>query len=357
MDNLLNRDWPQAEPWIVAVVVLGVWCLFGWAFQKALAARLRRWAEKTEGTFDDALVAALPGPLNLLVFVTGMMVALRFTPEQDAQIARIHAGFEILLLLGLVYLADRLGQAALKGLEQRREALRHSHVFLSALLHVAVWSIGGLMVLGNLGVSITPILASLGVGSLAVALALQSTLANLFSGFYLLLDRPVRVGDFIKLESGEEGTVEAVGWRTTQIKTLGNLLIVLPNSKLAEAKIVNYDRPDKELSFVVEVGTAYDSDLEKVERVTLETARDTMAHVPGAAKHFEPAVRFHGFGPSSIDFSVSFRAKSFKDQFLIKHEFIKALQKRYKKEGIEIPYPTQTLSIRPQTIKRGKRRP
>jgi small-conductance mechanosensitive channel len=155
------------------------------------------------------------------------------------------------------------------------------------------------------------------------------------------------VGDLIKLESGEEGTVEVVGWRTAQIKTLGNVLIVLPNSKLAEAKILNYDRPDKEMGFFVEVGVAYQSDLDQVERVTVETAKEVLSKIPGAAKNFEPVVRYTSFGPSSIDFNVNLRAQGFTDQFLIKHEFIKALKKRYEKEGIEIPYPTQTVMMVP----------
>jgi small-conductance mechanosensitive channel len=343
----LSIDGSVMGPWLVVAFVQILWCLAGWAIQRFVTSHLRKWAEKTEGTFDDAIVAALPAPLNILVLVTGLMVAVRFAPLTDEKIVRFNGVIEILLMLAFVYFADRLIQAVLDSFEKKHVALKPLHFIISALLHVLVWGLGVMTVLSNLGVSITPLLASLGVGSLAVALALQSTLANLFSGFYLLLDRPVRVGDLIKLESGEEGTVEVVGWRTAQIKTLGNVLIVLPNSKLAEAKILNYDRPDKEMGFFVEVGVAYQSDLDQVERVTVETAKEVLSKIPGAAKNFEPVVRYTSFGPSSIDFNVNLRAQGFTDQFLIKHEFIKALKKRYEKEGIEIPYPTQTVMMVP----------
>lgn len=341
----LAIDGSVMGPWLVVVFVQVLWCLAGWAIQRFVTSHLRRWAEKTDGTFDDAIVAALPTPLNILVLVTGLMVAIRFAPLTDEKIVRFNGVVEILLMLAFVYFADRLIQAILDSFEKKHVALKPLHFIISALLHVLVWGLGVMTVLSNLGVSITPLLASLGVGSLAVALALQSTLANLFSGFYLLLDRPVRVGDLIKLESGEEGTVEVVGWRTAQIKTLGNVLIVLPNSKLAEAKILNYDRPEKEMGFSVEVGVAYDSDLDQVERVTVETAKEVLGRVQGGAKNAEPSVRFKNFGPSSIDFNVNLRAQSFTDQYLLKHEFIKALKKRYEKEGIEIPYPTQKLTV------------
>jgi len=353
---MVNASMDAVVPWLIVLGVQAVWCLAGWAFQRLLIARLRKWASKTQGTFDDAIVEALPAPVNILVFVTGLMVAVRFTPLSDVRIEHLDRFIGILLLVGFVYFADRLVQAVLTSLERRHESLKPSHFITSALLHVAVWGLGLLTVLGNLGISITPLLASLGVGSLAVALALQNTLANLFSGFYLLLDRPVRVGDLIRLETGEEGTVEVVGWRTAQIKTLANVLIVLPNSKLAEAKLLNYDRPDKELSFSLEVGVAHDSDLDLVERVTIETAQDVLLKPPGAAKDFTPVVRFQRFGPSTIDLTVSFRAKSYIDQFAIRHEFIKRIQKRYKKEGVEIPYPTQTVRMVPPPTKPPKRR-
>ena len=201
------------------------------------------------------------------------------------------------------------------------------------------------MILNALGVSITPLLTTLGIGGLAVALALQDTLSNFFSGFYTTMAKNIRVGDFIKLESGEEGYVLDIGWRATKIKLLGNNIVLIPNNKLAQSVVRNYYLPDMELSVLVEVGVHYNSDLELVEKVTLEVAREIQQTVDGAVKNFEPLVRYNAFDSSSINFNVIMRAGEVLKSYLIKHEFIKKLHQRYKDTGIVIPYPIRAINL------------
>ena len=184
------------------------------------------------------------------------------------------------------------------------------------------------MVLNSLGISITPIITALGVGGLAVALALQDTLANLFAGIHILATRKIRPGDYVKLASGEEGYVVDVTWRQTTIRQLPYNIITVPNSQIASTSTTNYNLPHKELSVYVQVGVAYDSDLEHVERVTLEVAKEVMNEVEGGVTGFEPLVRYHTFGDSSINFTLIMRGKVFVNQYLLKHEFIKRLHKR-----------------------------
>jgi len=200
-----------------------------------------------------------------------------------------------------------------------------------------------LILLDSFGVSITPILASLGVGSLAVALALQPTLENFFSGIQLIVDKPIAVGQFIRLESGEEGYVEKIGWRSTWVRMLPNNVVVIPNKLLVSSSILNYHYPDKEMSVLLQVGVHYDSDLEHVEKVTISTAREILGKIEGGVPEFEPFIRYHTFNDSSIDFTVILRVKEFVDGYRIKHEFIKSLHKKYREEGIVIPYPIRTL--------------
>ena len=354
MNQVFGHEMTQVEHWLLAGAVFLAWSLGWWAVEKVILGRLKALAAKTEWRFDDLLVKALPAPLNALILVTGLMVAVEFTPVTEAQVALAHTILMVGLLVAGVHFVDQLLQGFLADLETRREAVKHAHVFLSAIIHILAWSLGLLMVLSSLGISITPLLASLGVGSLAVALALQSTLSNLFSGFYLLLDKPVKVGDIIRLDSGEEGTVDAIGWRSTRIRLLPNHILVIPNSKLAEEKIVNYDAPDPEVAVTVQVGVHYDSDLDQVERVTAETARTIQRTVPGAVESHEPNIRFHTFDASSINFAVNLRARRFTDGFLVKHEFIKALRKRYQTENITIPYPMRTveMALPPKAVKR-----
>lgn len=184
------------------------------------------------------------------------------------------------------------------------------------------------------------------MGGLAVALALQDTLANLFAGIHILASRKVQPGDFIRLDSGEEGYVVDINWRNTTIRQLPNNMVMVPNARLAGAILVNYHRPVEEMSVLVQVGVAYDSDLEQVERVTIDVARDVLREVEGGVPGFDPFIRFHTFGDFSVDFTVILRAREFTDQYLITHEFVKRLHRRYRAEEIEIPFPIRTVELR-----------
>jgi small-conductance mechanosensitive channel len=134
---------------------------------------------------------------------------------------------------------------------------------------------------------------------------------------------------------------------------LPNNTVLVPNAKLAQAIVINYHLPDKELAVLVNVGVDYESDLEQVERVTCDVARDVMRTVPGGVPQFEPFIRYHTFGESSIDFTVILRASEFVDQYLVKHEFVKRLHQRYRHEGIAIPFPIRTLVQRDGETVRG----
>jgi len=244
-----------------------------------------------------------------------------------------------------LFFADFLASVFRKKVSSLKEVLPPTSL-LEHLIKILVFVIGALVLLRSLGISITPALAGLGIGGLAVALALQGPLANFFSGIHLLLSKQIRIGDYIKLETGEEGHIIDITWRNTTIKQLSNNIVIIPNSKLASLIIVNYDQPEKELSVLINIGISYSSDLEKVERVTIEVAKEVMREVPGGVPEFEPFVRYHSFGEFSINFTVILRAKGYTDQFLIKHEFIKRLYRRYREEGIEIPFPIRVIYLK-----------
>jgi small-conductance mechanosensitive channel len=227
-------------------------------------------------------------------------------------------------------------------------ALMSTSMFAN-LTKILVFIIGILIILQSLGISITPILTALGVGGLAVALALQETLSNLFAGIQVIASKQIKPGDYVKLDSGGEGYVTDITWRFTTIRELPNNMIIIPNAKLASAIVTNYYCPEKEMAILVQVGVSYDSDLEKVESVTIEVAKEVMKNVPGGIPEFEPFIRYHTFDNSSINFSVILRGKEFVDQHMIKHEFTKRLQKRYHAENIEIPFPIRTIYMRGQS--------
>lgn len=221
---------------------------------------------------------------------------------------------------------------------------------VSSLTRNVAWgliaTLGLLVVLNGLGLSITPMLAALGVGGLAVALALQEPLANFFAGLFITLAGQIRVGDYLRLDSGQEGYVVDFSWRSTRLRMLANNLIVVPNAKLAQAVVINHHLPSQDLAVLVEVGVDYDSDLSHVERVVVDVGADVMRTVPGGVQEFEPFIRYHTFGDSSINFTVILRAKEFVDQYLVKHEFVKRLHARFNDEGIVIPFPIRTVAYR-----------
>ncbi|MEA3244958.1 MAG: mechanosensitive ion channel family protein, partial [Gemmatimonadota bacterium] len=216
---------------------------------------------------------------------------------------------------------------------------------LSTAARAFVFVVGILVALQTLGVSVAPILTALGVGGLAVGLALQDTLANLFAGFQILVSRQVRPGDFIQLGSGEKGFVEDITWRNTTIRQLPNNIVIVPNAKLSQQITINYSLPETEQAVLVQVGVSYDEDLPTVERITIEVARTIQRDVDGAVRDFEPFTRYHTFADSSINFSVIMRGTEYTSNFLMKHEFVKRLHARYKAEGITIPFPQRTVHL------------
>jgi small-conductance mechanosensitive channel len=252
------------------------------------------------------------------------------------------------LLLAILIIVISLGSAKVAGEAVRVSAKSHAGTSGSATIfvnitRVVVWTLGALVLLSSLGVAITPLLTALGVGGLAVALALQDTLTNLFAGVHILTSRKVQPGDFIQLDNGMQGFVVDTNWRNTTIRQLPNNIIVVPNATVASSIVTNYHLPQQEMSVTVQVGVGYDSDLEHVERVTCEVGREVMQEVEGAVPAHEPTVRFHTFGDSGINFNVGLRTSEVTAQYLIVHEFIKRLHSRYRKEGIEIPTPLQTI--------------
>ena len=225
---------------------------------------------------------------------------------------------------------------------------------LNSILIGVIYAMGLLVILQYYGISIAPILTAAGVGGMAVALALQETLANIFAGLHLILSKQLRIGDYIRLSTGEEGRVTDITWRFTTIIPLGaSNTIVIPNKTIAGANITNFSLPTQNINISIPVGVAYDSDLAAVERITIETGKEVLARVddnPNAT----PLVRYTEFADSSINFIVILPSSLFDHQGIIQHEFIKALTVRYRAEGIDIPYPIRTIIQEQDEVPIGK---
>jgi small-conductance mechanosensitive channel len=291
----------------------------------------------------DLVVTLLLAVLPASAVVAGLWVAVLALPldrgwRYDAE----HALVAALVAIFTLAIAKVSGRAV------RMRALSHSGTSASASIFVnitkaVVVALGLLLLLNSLGIAITPLLTALGVGGLAVALALQDTLSNLFAGIHILASHEVQPGAYILLDNGMEGYVEDTNWRNTVIRQLSNNLVVVPNATLASSILTNYYQPDQEMSVTVSAGVSYDSDLEYVERVTIEVARHVQRTVEGAVPEHEPTLRYTAFAASSITFDVTLRTVEATKRDVLTHEFIKCLHRRYKAEGIDIPYPVQTV--------------
>ncbi|MDD4876327.1 MAG: mechanosensitive ion channel family protein [Dehalococcoidales bacterium] len=233
----------------------------------------------------------------------------------------------------------------LLGWYMRRNKVRQSLVrMVQRITIIIVYAAGLLVLLDYLGISISPMIAGLGIGCLAVALALQPTLSNFFAGTQIVLDKMLRVGDYIELDSGERGYVAGVGWRSTRVRTDFNNLMGIPNSRLVDSIITNYYGPDMELVVIVNSGVSYSSDLAQVEDVALAVAREIIEELPEAVKTCEPWFAFEEFGDSNIHFWVWLYATDRVGSFRVKSELIKRLHSRFAQEGIIINYPVRLLT-------------
>jgi len=338
---------------IYAPVIYFVWVSLLLLIKKIVFIRIQRFASRTRSKLDDILIGALNFPLVLLIFVSGVFILERISPVLAGSelSGYLLVALKTTSIVAIILFLDRLLNNLIQVYSDKVDILRTSGAVARGFVRIIVIALGVLILLDSFGVSITPLLASLGIGSLAVALALQPTLENFFSGIQIVIDKPIKVGQFIKLDSGEEGYVAKVGWRSTWVRMLPNNVVVIPNKVLVGSKVLNYYYPQKELAVLVQVGVHYDSDLKKVEKVTCEVGKEVMKTVKGGVPGFDPFIRYHTFNDFSIDFTVILRAREFVDNYLIKHEFIKRLHERYNKEGIVIPYPIKAINYEQEHAK------
>lgn len=330
---------------ILALMVFGIALVVFFLVHRFLVCRLREYTRLTSVSWDNALVEAVDTPLAWAGVLVSFTLASLFLSADAETLNVFTLGKKLVFIILLTWTALRILAAAILHSQVAFFKENTTRSLVLTLMRVILISISLLLIMDSLGISISPLLASLGIGSLAIALALQETLGNFFNGIYLQIDKPIRVGDFVKIEGSIEGYVEKIGWRSTRIRMLSNNMTIVPNGKLAASNVVNFNLPSEELAVLVEVGVSYNSSLSKVEEATIAAATEAQRTVTGAIPEFRPFIRFHTFADSSINFTVILRAKTFVDNYLLKHEFIKILHRTYAKEGIEIPFPQRTVHI------------
>ena len=341
----MSAMWPLFWPGVGFVAAVLAALLLRTALKRALRRRVRG----RDGL--AAVLQAVRGPSLLWVVVLGLYVAIEVASETERLGRRLSQQLalvlEVAIILSVTLTVAGLVSSLVRHASERRALGGPISGLGQAVARGVVFVVGGLVLPSALGVQITPLLTALGVGGLAVALALQDTLSNLFAGLHLLVDRPIRVGDYVKIADTVEGHVVDVGWRSTRVRTLQNTVAVVPNKKVAESIITNYDLPEPRMALLLRVGVGYASDPDRVERILVDEATRAAGEVPGLLAAPAPTARLiPGFGEYALDFTLAVHVASFVDQYPVQHELRKRLLRRLRAEGVEIPVPARTIEIR-----------
>lgn len=308
-------------------------------FVRSIALRLlHAWAERTATRADDIVIKAFKTPSIYWSIAIGLYLGISFSAIPAVYLFYLTRALYVILIFSVTIATANLAGRVFRHYVQTSQVPLPTTGLAYALLKGVIIALGFLIILSFLGVSIAPLITALGVGGLAVALALKDTLENLFAGIHILVERSIRVGDFIRLENGQEGAVADITWRTTRIRMLQNNMVVIPNSKLAQSIVTNYSLPAKQMSVAVSLVVNYSADPDRLEQVLLDEAKQAAAEVPGMLADPAPSVRFTpGFGESSLGFTLVCQVREVTDQYAVQHELRKRILKRFRQEGIEPP--------------------
>ena len=348
----------------VAAILFGVFVVIAVAVRIVFRIFLSKVRGREDGTETSILVPSVEAvrtPITVMLLYVGLLFGYLTLAQIESDVFSSLSGTGdvavtvwrvltiLLVTLALSRLSDRLIDWYLQNIAQKTETKIDDTLLPSIrrVLPVALYSIGVLVAIDSVGISISPILAGLGIGGLAVALAVQPTLSNFFAGTYVVTEGELKPGDFIELDGGPSGFVESVGWRSTKIRSRLNNLVIIPNSKMSESIVTNYYSPTPAMNVIVTCGVSYDSDLTVVESLALEEANQLVEQSDAAVvdADFEPVVRFTNFGDSNIDFIVFMQAVDRPGSFQLKSELIMKIHDRFNKEGIEINYPVRKLVL------------
>ncbi len=330
-------------PLIIAIVITIILLII-----RGIAFRFfNMWAKRTETRIDDIIIKSLRIPSIYWCIAIGLYSGIAISELPERHLFYLSKALHVIIILSITIAAANLLGKIFKNYVQESGLPIPTTGLAYGILKGTIIIIGLLVILTDIGISITPLITALGVGGLAVALALQDTLANLFAGIHILVEKSIRVGDFIKLETGQEGYVEDITWRTTRIRMMQNNMVIIPNNKLSLSVVTNYNLPEKKMALSISISVSYSADPDVIERVVVEEAKGAIGEVAGLLSDPEPIVRFMpGFGESSLDFTLACHIREYADQASVQHELRKRILKRFKKEGIEMPFPHRVVYVR-----------
>ena len=303
---------------------------------------------KTKTDLDDEIIQSIKLPIRYLAILLGLFFAFK-NYTFALTIKGNDFGFSDLFFILIVLLISFTISRTLKsifnwcGKQEKMKLSQTMFIFIRKHISVFVYTMAVLLIFSQLGIKVGPLLAGLGIAGLAIALGLKSTLENLFSALFLVLDKSINIGDWIQLEDGTKAYIEDISWRSVRIKTIGNNTMIVPNSVFIGQKISSYDYPDPSFFTSIRVGVAYDTDLDKAEYVALQSAEKVLKDENIKEVENNPIVRFKQFADSAIEFIIIVKIDKVQNEGRVQHALIKEISKQFKEHNIEIPFPQRVV--------------
>ena len=356
MDSLLARFGLEDQAWVdpvIGLIIFGIAVLVSALSHYVIIPLAQRLSNHTETELDDLVFRAIRRPVSLIIMVLGSYLAVVIPTNLTAgQQHAVNALFTAAAILAALVLITRLLSVFLDWYISRlsvdqRSASAHILPILRRVAIIVVYAIGVMLMLDALGISIGPLIASLSLGGLAVALAIQPTLANVFAGTYVATENIISPGDYIELEGGIAGYVIEVSLRSTRIRTWENQLVVIPNSRLAETIVTNYNEPTPPINVFLTCRVSYSSDLDRVEAVARDVMNRVLEESPHGVEDYGSYFAFDNFGESNVDFWLFVQARDRLASFDLRSELVNELHRRFAEEGIVINYPVRSLQFPP----------
>ncbi|MCL2526615.1 MAG: mechanosensitive ion channel family protein [Coriobacteriia bacterium] len=330
----------------LALLIFGGWLVAGLIVQQIISIFLRNAATKNQSRANQALVVAARGSIAWIGGIIGMWAAVGnirvMNARDDALLHFIdlsHPTLQAITIAIVTFFLARVANRFISAYTARDSVKVPSSSIFGNIVAAVIWIIGiasAVVVTGSAG-SLTPLLGALGVSGLAVGLALQPTLDNLFSGIQILASRQIEPGDFVRLESGEEGIVEDVTWRNTTIRRITSELVIVPNSNLARSQVINFSRNADAYNLVIPTTVAYDNDIEKVISIMREVAANLMERSHYVHKEQDPRIIVTANSERGISLATVLPIVAFEKRGSVTSEYLEEIQCRFKEEKIVQP--------------------
>ena len=340
--------------WMKEILVALLIFAFFWLAAKLLRYLLTEWGPRvasfTATDLDDSILKRVTPPIGLLVIFAGLYLAVRHLPlPERAHTTASGAVFviNIIILTNIAYRAsdEMLNWYAARVAERNGVGLNRQILpLLEKLVSIFLICSALMIILKHFNYDILSLVTALGIGSLAIGLAAKDTLANMISGFTLMIDRPFRIGDRIQLAAGHWGDVVDIGLRSTKIKTVDNTLLIIPNSELCNTTIINLAFPDLRAKGRVNLAVSYGSDVEMVKKLLTSIAGE----IPEVLSEPQPEAFFISYGDSALNMALFFWVKDYTEVFPVTDRLNTLVHKRFRENGIALTYPTRTVILEKQ---------